>query len=153
MSHSFDHVIRWMELAKAQYDQLGDVVVDVYKALDDVAIQDIDVALSQVARKQRVAEWDSRINQLIREKKELQVQFWKTEQDLKLKQSKTKRVHRLIGLLEEHVRNPEFGDQGPDLQRGGSKDRRRHSPQIDPHLYGLFHQDGNHAGGDEDSLR
>ena len=33
MSHSFEHAIRWMELAKAQYDQLGDVVVDVCKAL------------------------------------------------------------------------------------------------------------------------
>ena len=51
MSHSFEHAIRWMELAKAQYDQLGDVVVDVCKALGDVAIQDIDVALSQVTRK------------------------------------------------------------------------------------------------------
>ena len=51
MSHSFDHAIRWMEMAKAQYDQLGDVVVDVCKALGDIAIQDIDVALSQVTRK------------------------------------------------------------------------------------------------------
>ena len=71
MSHSFDHAIRWMELAKAQYDQLGDMVVDVCKALGDVAIQDIDVALSQVARKQEVTERDSRINQLIWEKEEL----------------------------------------------------------------------------------
>ena len=38
MSHSFDYAIRWMELAKAQYDQLGDIVVDVCKALGDVAI-------------------------------------------------------------------------------------------------------------------
>ena len=38
MSHSFDHAIRWMELAKVQYDQLEDVVVDVCKALGDVAI-------------------------------------------------------------------------------------------------------------------
>ena len=51
MAHSFKHAIRWMELAKAQYNQLGDVVVDVYKALGDVAIQDIDTALSQVVRK------------------------------------------------------------------------------------------------------
>ena len=71
MSHSFDHTIRWMELAKAQCDQLGDVVVDVCKALGDIAIQDIDAALSQVARKQEVAERDSQINQLIREKEEL----------------------------------------------------------------------------------
>ena len=41
MSRSFDHAIRWMELAKAQYDQLGDVVVDVCKALGDVALQDV----------------------------------------------------------------------------------------------------------------
>ena len=39
MAHSFEHTIRWMELAKAQYNQLGDVVVDVCKALGDVAIQ------------------------------------------------------------------------------------------------------------------
>ena len=38
MAHSFEHVIQWMELAKAQYNQLGDVVVDVCKALGDVAI-------------------------------------------------------------------------------------------------------------------
>ena len=38
MSRSFDHAIRWMELAKAQYDQLGDVVVDVCKALGNVAL-------------------------------------------------------------------------------------------------------------------
>ena len=89
MSHSFDHAIRWMEMAKAQYDQLGDVVVDVCKALGDVAIQDIDVALSQVALKQDVIEWDSRINQLIWEKEELQVQLWKAERNLKLEESKT----------------------------------------------------------------
>ena len=106
MSHSFNHAIQWMELAKAQYDQLGDVVVNIYKALGDVAIQDIDVALSQVARKQKVAERDSQINQLIWEKEELQVQLRKTERELKLKQSKTQGAHTLIGLLEEHVRNP-----------------------------------------------
>ena len=105
MSHSFDHAIWLMELAKAQYDQLGDVVVDVCKALGDVAIQDIDAALSQVARKQEVVERDSRINQLIREKEELQVQLRKTERELKLEQSKTQEAHKLIGLLEKHVRN------------------------------------------------
>ena len=89
MSHSFEHAIRWMELAKAQYDQLGDVVVDVCKALGDVSIQDIDVMLSQITRKQEVAEWDSRINQLILEKEELQDRLRKTEQELKLEQSKT----------------------------------------------------------------
>ena len=106
MSHSFEHANRWMELAKAQYNQLGDVVVDVCKALGDVAIQDIDAALSQVARKQEVAKRDSQINQLTREKEELQDRLQKTEQELKLEQSKTQGAHRLIGLLEEHVRNP-----------------------------------------------
>ena len=66
MAHSFEHAIRWMELAKAQYNQLGDVVVDVCKALDDVAIQDIDIALSQVVWKQEIAERDSRINEVTR---------------------------------------------------------------------------------------
>ena len=89
MSRSFDHAIRWMELAKAQYDQLGDVVVDVCKALGNVTLQDVDVALSQVARKQNVAERDSRITQLTREKEELQAQLRKTERELKLEQSKS----------------------------------------------------------------
>ena len=51
-------------------------------------------------------ERDSLINQLIWEKEELQVQLRKAEQNLKLEESKTQRAHRLIGLLEEHVRNP-----------------------------------------------
>ena len=106
MSHSFDHAIRCMEMAKAQYDQLGDVVVYMCKALGNVAIQDIDVVLSQVTRKQEVADRDSQINQLIQDKEELQVQLRKTERELKLEQSKTQGAHRLIGLLEEHVRNP-----------------------------------------------
>ena len=106
MAHSFEHAIRWMELAKAQYNQLGDVVADVCKALGDVAIQDIDTALSQVVRKQEVAERDSRINELTREKEELKDRLRKTERELKLEQSKTQGAHRLIGLLEEHVRNP-----------------------------------------------
>ena len=89
MSRSFDHAIRWMELAKAQYDQLGDVVVDVCKALGNVTLQDVDIALFQVARKQDVAERDSRITQLTREKEELQAQLRKTEWKLKLEQSKT----------------------------------------------------------------
>ena len=68
MAHSFEHAIQWMDLAKVQYNQLGDVVADVCKALGDVAIQNIDTALSQVVRKQEVAERDSRINELTREK-------------------------------------------------------------------------------------
>ena len=106
MAHSFEHAIWWMELAKAQYNQLGDVVVDVCKALGDVAIQDIDTALSQVVRKQEVAERDSRINELTREKEELKDRLQKMERELKLEQSKTQGAHRLIGLLEEHIRNP-----------------------------------------------
>ena len=106
MAHSFEHAIRWMELTKAQYNQFGDVVVDICKALGDVAIQDIDTTLSQVVRKQEVAERDSRINELTREKEELKDQLWKMERELKLEQSKTQRAHRLIGLFEEHVRNP-----------------------------------------------
>ena len=106
MAHSFEHAIRWVELAKAQYNQLGDVVVDVCKALGDVAIQGIDTALFQVVRKQEVAEQDSWINELTQEKEELKDQLRKTERELKLEQSKTQGAHRLIGLLEQHVRNP-----------------------------------------------
>ena len=105
MSHAIDHTIQWMELTKAQYDQLGDVVVDVCKALGNVAIQDIDEALFQVAWKQEVTERDSRINQLIREKEELQAQVRKAERNLKLEESKTQGAHRLIGLFEGLVWN------------------------------------------------
>ena len=106
MSHSFDNAIRWMELVKIHYDQLGDVVVDICKALGNVKIRDIDVALSQVARKQEVVDRDIQISQLTWEKEELQTRLLKTERSLKLEESKTQGAHRLIGLLEEHVRNP-----------------------------------------------
>ena len=64
MSHSFDNAIRWMELAKVQYDELGNVVVNVCRALGNIEIPNIDAALSQVAQKQEVVERDTRINQL-----------------------------------------------------------------------------------------
>ena len=106
MSHSFDNAIRWMELAKIHYNQLGDVVVDVCKALGNVEIRDTDKTLFHVARKQKMADRDARISQLIREKEDLQTQLLKTKRSLKLEESKTQGAHRLIGLLEEHVRNP-----------------------------------------------
>ena len=106
MAHSFEHAIQWMELAKAQYNQLGDVVANICKALGDVAIQDINTALSQVVRKQEVAERDFWINELTQEKEELKDRLQKTERELKLEQLKTQGAHMLIGLLEEHVRNP-----------------------------------------------
>ena len=83
------------------------MVADVCKALGNVAIQDIDTALSQVVRKQKVPERDSRIIELTREKEELKDRLRKTERELKLEQSKTQGAHRLIRLLEEHVRNLE----------------------------------------------
>ena len=76
------------------------------QSLGDVAIHDIDTALSQVIRKQEVVERDSWINELTRENEELKDRLRKTERELKLEQSKSQRAHRLIGLLEEHVRNP-----------------------------------------------
>ena len=76
------------------------------KALGNVAIQDIDSALSQLVRKQEVTERDARINELIWEKEELNERLRKTERELKMEQSKTQGAHRLIALLEEHVRNP-----------------------------------------------
>ena len=51
-------------------------------------------------------EQDTRIIQLTQEKEELQTRLLKAERSLKLKESKTQGAHRLIGLLEEHVRNP-----------------------------------------------
>ena len=71
MSHSFSNAIRWMELAKIYYDQLGEVVSNVCKALGNVKIRDIDKSLTQVARKQEVADQDAQIRQLTREKEEL----------------------------------------------------------------------------------
>ena len=106
MLHSFSNAIRWMELAKIHCDQLGVVVSDVYKALGNVDIRDIDKAFSQVAQKQEVAIRDARISQLTRKKEELQIQLTKAEKDLKLKEVKIQGAHRLIGLLEEHVWNP-----------------------------------------------
>ena len=103
MSHSFDNAIQWMELAKVQYDELGNVVVDVCRALGNVDIRNIDEVLSQVARKQEMAERDTRISQLTREKEELQARLLKAERNLKLEESKTQGAHTLIELLEEHV--------------------------------------------------
>ena len=48
---------------------------------------------------------DAWINQLIREKVELQTWVTKLEKDLKLEKAKIQGAHRLIGLLEKHVRN------------------------------------------------
>ena len=55
--------------------------------------------------KEEVAECDVRIVELIREKVELQNRLTKAEVDMKLEEAKTKGAHRLVNLLEKHVRN------------------------------------------------
>ena len=105
MLHSFDNVIKWMELAKIHYDQLGEVVYDVCKALGNVKIQDIDDAFIQIAWKQEVANRDAWISQLTWENKELQTRLLKAQRNLKLEETNILGAYKLIGLLEEHVRN------------------------------------------------
>ena len=153
MSRSFDNAILRMKLAKVQYDKLGNVVVDECRALGNVEIQGIDVALSQVARKQEVAERDTRISKLTREKEELQNRLLKAERSLKLKVSKTEGALRLIGLLEEHVRN--LGDlvtKARIYDEAVAKTRNVTALKLNPHLCGLFCQDGDYLGKNEGPL-
>ena len=105
MANSFTNVIKWMELAKISYKQMSNVVTDLCKALGNIDIQDIELALTQITRKQEMEERDAQIAQLIREKAELQTQLTKKEADLKVEKARFKGAHRLIGLLEEHVSN------------------------------------------------
>ena len=101
-----------------------------------------------------MAEWDSRITQLTREKEELQAQLRKTERELKLKQSKTQGVHRLIGLLEEHVRNP--GDlviKARLYDKAVAKIRGVTALKMIHICMDYSTRMENHPGGNEDSLR
>ena len=79
------------------------MVADVSEALENVDIQDIDLALTRVAWKEEVTEHDGWIAQLTQEKAELQNRLTKAEVDLKKEEAKTKGAHWLMGLLEEHV--------------------------------------------------
>ena len=69
---------------------MGSVVVDVCQALENVDIQNIDLALAWVAWKEEVAKRDVQITQLIREKVKLRNQLTKAEADLKLEEARTK---------------------------------------------------------------
>ena len=84
---------------------MSEVITNVCRALKNIEIRNIDSALSQIARKQEVEERDAWISQLIWEKAELQTRLKKMEVDLKVEEVRTKGAHKLIGLLEEHVRN------------------------------------------------
>ena len=58
MTNSFTNAIRWMEIAKSSYEHIGDVIADVCKALENVDIWNIDLALNRIAQKQDVADWN-----------------------------------------------------------------------------------------------
>ena len=51
ISHFFSNAIKWMAITKVHYNQMREIVADVYKALGNVDIRDINVALFQVAQK------------------------------------------------------------------------------------------------------
>ena len=106
IANSFTNAIRWIEIAKTSYEHMGDIVVDVCKALGNVDIQDIDSTQTQVAWKQDVVDQDAWIAQLIREMNELENQLAEREVDLKREKAKSKRIQRLLSLLEDHVCNP-----------------------------------------------
>ena len=72
MANAFTNAIRWMEIAKTNYEYMGDIVADMCKALRNVDIRDIDSALTRIARKQDVADRDILITRLIQEKGELE---------------------------------------------------------------------------------
>ena len=105
MANSFTNVNRWMEIAKTSYEAMGSVVANVCQALGNVNIQDIDLALTRVARKEEVMERDVWIAQLTQEKAELQSRLTKAKADLKMEEARIKGAHKLMGLLEEHVYN------------------------------------------------
>ena len=105
IANSFINAIRWMEIAKTSYEHMGNVVADVCKALGNINIRDIDTALTRIARKQDMVEWDAQIARLIREKGELEAWLAKREVDFEREEAKTKGAQRLLGLLEEHVYN------------------------------------------------
>ena len=94
-----------MEIAKTTYEHMEEIVSNVCKALGDIKIQDIDTALTWIVWKQDVADWDVWIARLIQEKGKLEVRLVKREVDLKREEAKTKGAQRLLGLLEDHVRN------------------------------------------------
>ena len=90
MANSFTNTIRWMEIAKTSYEHVGDVVADVYKALENIDIQDIDTALIRIVQKQNVAKWDVRIARLIHEKDELEARLVERKVNFKREEAKTK---------------------------------------------------------------
>ena len=59
MANSFTNIIKWMELTKISYKQMSDVVTNVCRALENIDIQDIDLALTQIVQKQELEERDA----------------------------------------------------------------------------------------------
>ena len=51
MANAFTNAISWLEIAKTSYEHMGEIVVDVWKALGNADIQDIDTALTRIAQK------------------------------------------------------------------------------------------------------
>ena len=84
---------------------MGKIISNVCRALGDVELWDIDDALKRILQAKDIKDWDLRISRLIQEKSQLELWLVEQEVDFKREEAKTKGVHRLLGLLEEHVCN------------------------------------------------
>ena len=88
---------------------------------------------------------DVRIVKLIQEKGELKARLAEREVDLKREEAKTKGVQRLLGLLDYHIRNTrEVVTKAQLYDEVVAKTEKHNLPQTNPHMCGLFCQDGNH---------
>ena len=95
-ARAFDNTIAWVEVARENFDALGQVVKDIAQALDITDIWDFDKALETIPRPRDLAERDNRIRKLQKEKALLKTQLTRKESKLAMADQKTGEALHLL---------------------------------------------------------
>ena len=102
-AQAFDNAITWIEIARENFDALGQIVNDVAEALEITDLREFDKALSTIPRPRDLAERDNQIQGLQKDKAILNAWIARKEADWAPANQKIGKVLSLLTQFQSYV--------------------------------------------------
>ena len=105
-AQAFDNASTWIEMARENFDTLGQIVRDVAEVLEITDLRDFDNALGMIPKPRDLAERDNWIQELQKERAILKARLTRKESDLATANQKTGEALSLLTQFQSYVGQP-----------------------------------------------
>ena len=106
-AQAFDNAITWIETARENFDDLGQIVKDVVEVLEIMDLRDFDRALSTIPKPKELAERDHRIQGHQKDKAILNARIAQKEADWAQANQKTSEALSLLTQFQSYIGQPD----------------------------------------------